>query len=261
MRITHRAVAALAALSIVGGTVGMAKLASADQQLLGSCSGITGVGAFNGPLTDQSQPTAFAAKLASNANTHAPLGGSCTLAKGTPTDPIVPSTLTPTSVVLKLNGVASCAQGPSAIGADANAANAFPLTGKLAIKFAQTWGAGNKDVGKPIVIQADVSVLGVLLDSVDLTGIVTKGPLVGAQITGGVWEDPATKLSKKSVAYPGYKNSGYAFDTARAASLLTTCGDSIAHNQGTNTLGTVLIGDGLSPAGINTGGLQFSYGE
>jgi hypothetical protein len=150
------------------------------------------------------------------------------------------------------------------------------LNGKLGIKE----GANG--------ITTYVSILGfspTAQDVVDIGGIVTKGDMVGAQVSGSLWEDPAVKDTvgdvllgtafpgedgdsttkpKTAPTFAGVANSGYSLDVASLLAL-GACADGTPNNLlPAQSIHQVVIGAGpsvlkqlaLSPFGVALGANQ-----
>jgi len=202
--------AAVGSLAMVGSMVAIAAPASAAPTAVGNCSGALQLATFkdatNAPTTLGDQTaigTTISSKLMKNLATSTNIAGTCAAAVR-PGDPQQPAgglaeggALTVKSVAGKLVGNLGCASGATAEAADATAAAAWSPSGKI------TWGFNElNDLGKPWQIQAQVAFLGedpsAAPDDVDLTGLVLKGPAVGANVVGAIWQDPAAKLAGKA---------------------------------------------------------------
>jgi len=228
--------------------------------VVGSCGGSVSLGKITTPvlgvgLGDQTGPVVVSLALSTDTISKTKIGGSCSTLVGP---------LTPKADAAKLSGRASCASGAAAIAADATAATAYPLNGKVTYTMVQTDPATTK----PYVIQNYVSLLGFNTDPghngglggdvVDVGGIVIKGVGVGATTVGTIWEDPVAKLAKTDPAQPGAYNTGYALDLAGAAG----CADATPNNA---NITLVLSGGGgassTSLLGDTGGGVNFSFSE
>ena len=85
-----------------------------------------------------------------------------------------------------------------------------------------------------------------------LEGIVVKGPLAGADLSGEQYFNPIIKdkLQATDVPYPGY-----AFDLVNALA----CSDETADNANITAL---VLGDGMSPLlGIPAAGITYTIGS
>jgi hypothetical protein len=153
-------------------------------------------------------------------------------------------------------GNATCANGATAQAADATAADAYPLTGKITQKWAATYTDLLTLATKNFTSQAAISLLGfdpVLPDVVDIGGTVLTGVNAGGTVSGNIWEDPVAKTGGAS----GY-NTGYELDLASAAG----CADGTPNNA--NLLLVLSGGGGASSTsllGSATNGLSFDTGE
>ncbi|HEV7526679.1 MAG TPA: hypothetical protein VGP92_17060 [Acidimicrobiia bacterium] len=165
--------------------------------------------------------------LKSTAVGHPTFAGTCT-ASG------VAGTLTPKSFALKVTGSTSCAATSSDL----------PLQGKLVITMNET----NPATTKPYQIQAYVRrTPGVDASAPDITlydGVVVKGPGVGSQVSGTLFEDPVTKAVPSTSTPTGYTDTH---------NQLTQC------KAGSATIATVEIGAGTSKFGGSASGLKFGY--
>ena len=171
------------------------------------------------------------------------------------------SVVTATDVEAKLSSPgASCAssiagEDPSAGG---SAPASYPFNGKLVIK------EGTKQV------TTYVSMLGIhpaSFDLVDIAGIVTRGDMVGALVTGSLYEDPAVKDTigdQALLAFPGedgdntvrpkllptldgVRDTGYSLDVPFFP-VLGECSDGIAGDLiGAPGIADILLGAGPSP--------------
>jgi hypothetical protein len=166
------------------------------------------------------------------------------------------STLNALSQSVSLLGNVSCANGAPAVAVDANAADAYPATGKITWKFSQTYTDLINAATKFYGMQADVVLLGFdpsQLDVVDLGGVVLTGVNAGGIVGGSIWEDPVSKTGGGS----GF-NTGYELDLASAAG----CADTTPNNA---NLTIVLSGgggaSGTSLLGGTATGLNFHSGE
>ena len=190
------------------------------------------------------------------------------------------ASVTPTKVSAKLSSSGASCASDTTVGEDPTAGGtapaSYPLNGKLGIKE----GVNG--------VTTYVSILGfspTAQDVVDIGGIVTKGDLVGAQVSGSLWEDPAVKDTvgdqATGVAFPGedgdstakpkvaptiagYENSGYSLGVAGLIAL-GACADGVANDLASaQSITTVLVGAGPSllkdlantPAGAALGANQ-----
>jgi hypothetical protein len=207
VKLKTRVLGAAGALALAGGMVATAMPAQAAVTPAGQCQGSVSFIKITGPtkgvgLTDQTQNgIKTAGNLAKDAGTHAAIAGSCTGTVTRPGDAHVPGganpTLTPKSQAVSLLGNASCANGAPAQAADATAANAYPLNGKITWTFNETYNDLVTAAPKPYKMQAAVALLGFAgLDTVDVSGIVLSGADAGANVGGTIWEDPVAKGGK-----------------------------------------------------------------
>jgi len=160
------------------------------------------------------------------------------------------------SQAISLLGNVSCANGATAVAADATAADAYPATGKITQKWASTYIDLLTAAPKNFASQSDVTLLGFSLtqpDVVDVGGVILSGVSAGAAVTGDIWEDPVAKTGGAS----GY-NTGYELDLASAAG----CADGTPNNA---NLTIVLSGGGGASAtsllGSTASGLTYHFGE
>jgi len=155
-------------------------------------------------------------------------------------------------------GNATCANGAGAVAADAGAADAYPLTGKVTQKWNSTYVDLLTAAPKNYASQAAISLLGFNPvpgpDVVDVGGVVLTGVNAGATVSGDIWEDPVAKTGGAS----GY-NTGYELDLANAAGCAT------ASPTNDENITIVLSGGGGASAtsllGSSTTGLSFDFGE
>jgi hypothetical protein len=223
----------------------------------GSCTGekllgkMTGTDPANPGLTDQTHRVTMSASLLSDLGspTKAKIGGTCAGLVVPADNPggAIPATLHPTAIGLKLSGVGSCASSASAQAVDATKGSAFALSGKLTIKTLETDSLGQAFQAQAYVTaQFDPASTDVL----QFTGIVVKGPSLGATVSGKLYRDAVTKITPAPKPPSG---TGYAYDATAAGH----CTDGTANN--TSVLLTQL-GDGTSllpTAGVS--GLSFGY--
>jgi len=251
-----RLIAGVGALTLAAGAGAMiAPAAHAAPTPIGGCGGAVMLGTLTPGITDQTQLGVTAkTKVLKDLTSKAAIGGSCGTAVR-PGDPIQPAggpvAFSVKSIAAKLVGNASCANGATAQAADATAAAAWPLNGKITYT-----GTTTNALAKPWQIQADIVALGfdpAQLDVLDIGGIVLKGAAVGATVGGSIWFDPVAKTGGPT----GY-NTGYEVDIASAAG----CADGTPNNA---TLTNVLIGGGgastNSLIGGTAAGLTFSLGQ
>ncbi len=268
MNFKTRAIGAVSALAVAGGMVAFAApAANAVDTPAGSCSGSRSLAKLIPNLGDQTAPFVMTTSLMSNLGTGIPagtkIGGSCTGLLVPVNNPggAIPGTVTPKAIAAKLTGIGSCATGAIPIAADATYANRFALTGKLTSTMSQLDG-----LGKPFQIQQYLTSVGfrpgdAISDVAVMTGLVVKGPSVGATVSGQLYQDPISKFGPLSGAGPipakpwpsGY--TGYGLDIVAGNPI--GCTDAIPGNVGMTQLE---IGDGTSLLG-NAGvtGLSFSY--
>jgi len=257
LKLKTRLLAGASSLTLAAGgiLVAAAPAAHAIPTSIGGCFGALTIGTFTPALGDQTQLNIVAkTKLAKDQTTKLAIGGSCATASR-PGDLIHPPggavLLTPKAEAASLLGNASCAEGATAQAADATAAAAWPLSGKV------TWKMNELNaLGQPWAIQAYVQVLGLSPsgpDVYDVGGIVAKGAAVGATVSGSIWEDPVINTGGAS----GY-NTGYELDLSNALA----CADGIPANA---SVSTILSGGGgatsVSLLGSVATGLEFSLGE
>jgi hypothetical protein len=260
VKLRTRLLGAVGVLSIAGALVATTAPVSAAPTSEGSCTGATTLATVTPGLTDQTQlETAAIHGLKQVSDFKEFLGGTC---NGLVENPLgttgqPPASLTITSIAAKLSGNTSCALNAQARGADANSANAYPVSGKI------TFGTKTLDTEAtphPFSLQAYITLLGQHgpdpSDAFDLGGVVIKGADVGATVGGSIWEDPAKKLAKTDLEYPGYNSTGYGFDISpNTLGCLDNTGGNVT------PITTLLSGDGTSPLGVATTGFQFSFGE
>jgi len=258
VQIKTRLLAGASTLAIAGSMIAVAApAAQAAPTVVGGCGGSIILATITPALGDQTQiGTVVKTKLLKDLTTKQAIAGDCSSAVR-PGDPIHPagglvSPLTPKAEAASLLGNASCANGATATAADANAAAAWPLNGKI------TWTMTQSNaLAKPYAIQADIQGLGFNAaagpDVLDVGGIVLKGAAVGATVTGDIWFDPVSKTGGSS----GY-NTGYELDLTNALG----CADGTPNNA---TISTVLSGGGggssTSLLGSTANGVSFSLGE
>lgn len=257
MRLKTRLLAGASTLALAAGgiLVAAAPAAHAAPTSIGGCQGAVLLGTITPALGDQTQIGVVAkTKILKDLTTKTAIGGTCATASR-PGDPINPPggavLLNPKAEAASLSGNASCANGATAMAADANAAAAWPLNGKI------TWTMTQLNaLAKPWQIQADVEALGFSPtgpDVLDIGGIVLKGAAVGAIVSGNIWFDPVSKTGGPT----GY-NTGYELDLTNALG----CADGTPNNA---SIATVLVGGGgassTSLLGSSATGAQFSLGE
>ena len=249
-----------------------APVANAVVTSTGSCVGSTTLTKLTPALTDQTKAIKAVGAVTTDSVTLAKNGGVCSNMVSVPGSsvPQPPGFLTPKAVSSALAGNASCAQGSSAIAADANHANAYALNGKITTTMTQTYTDSISLVVKPYSTQAYIAILGFSAsagpDVVDVTGMVVLGLSVGSNVSGSLWENPALKAVTPD---KGYKNSGYRELTAiQAIGALGGCADGTPNNvqmpgaAAGSGIPQVLVGDGASPTfGSTATGLAFQQGE
>ncbi len=266
MNFKTRAIGAFSALAVAGGMVAFAApAANAVDTPAGGCTGSVSLGKLVPGLGDQTNPVVVTTALMSDFSTGAPvgakLGGYCAglLVPFNNLGGPVPGILTPKASASKLTGVSGCASNPAAIAADATYANRFALTGKETITMSQLDG-----LLKPWQIQAYLTIKGFVpgsLDVIEITGLIAKGPSVGATVSGTLYEDPVSKFGPISPVGPGlpvgsrpFGYNGYGLDILTGNPL--GCTDGIAGNA---SITQVQVGDGLSLLGNPASGLTFTY--
>jgi hypothetical protein len=268
LKLKSKVLAGAGALAMASGLIGVAAPAAhAVVTHVGDCNGsvalvkLAGVTKGTG-LGDQTAQVKITGNVAKDQTLKTPVngGGTC---NGVirPGDLHVPNgptgALTAKSEAISFLGNASCANGPTAVAADATAALAYPANGKITWTFNQTYVDMISLGIKPYKMQADVALLGfdpVLPDVVNVGGIVLSGVNAGATVSGHIWEDPVA-LTHGATGY----NTGYELDLATAAG----CADGIAGNA--NIL-IVLSGGGgasaVSLLGSNLpNSLSFDFGQ
>jgi hypothetical protein len=224
-----------------------APAAHAAPTPIGGCGGQILLGTITPALGDQTQiGVVIKTKILKDLTAKTAIGGACATAVR-PGDPIQPAggstgTLTPKAEAASLTGNLGCAQGPTAVAADATAAAQWPASGKITITMTQL-----NALAKPYQIQAATTILGFnpgFQDVVDLGGVVLKGAAFGATVSGSIWEDPVSKTGGPT----GY-NTGYELDISNALG----CADGTPNNA---TISTVLSGggNGASFGGTGTNG-------
>ncbi len=222
----------------------------------GSCAGgqliakAVGTDPANPGLTDQTHRVTLSAGLATDLATKGKIAGTCTglVVPADNAGGAAPATLHPKAIALKLSGIGSCASTPAARTADGSKAQAFALTGKATITMTEL-----DSLGKSFQVQAYVTSKGFApgtTDVLELSGVVVKGPDLGATVSGKLYLDPVTKITPAPKIKTG---NGYAFDSTN----LTHCGDATANNT---TVALAQMGDGTSLANTaGATGLTFSY--
>jgi hypothetical protein len=244
--------------------VAVAAPASAVPTPVGACDSSVSLIKLKGPvkgsgLGDQTVPVKASGNLAKDQTTKVAIGGNCSGITN-PLDTHIPFAgplaLTPKSQAVSLKGNASCASGATAEAADASAAAAYPLNGKITWTFNETYTDLITAKVKPYKMQAGIAALGFNPagpDVLDIGGLVLSGVNAGAAVLGNIWEDPVAKTGGAT----GY-NTGYELDAAPALG----CVDGTAGNA--NIL-QVLSGGGGSSAtsllGSTAAGLAFQFGE
>jgi hypothetical protein len=202
---------------------------------IGACNGFKALGKFVAPLSNTNQSLVLSTSLMKDLGTvGAPaINGTCTTTQA-PGFPV----LHPKAVAIKLLGSASCLPA---------LAPAYPLNGKASITMLEI----NPATTKPWQIQAFLRIAGTNAsapDVSDVTGIVIKGPAVGATVLGSIAQSPVSKVltvpNPKPVGY-----TGYAIDLAKGA----------ACQAGTGTIDTVQITTGTSMLGGFATGLQYGF--
>lgn len=269
MNLRTRVLGATSALVLSGGMIAFAApAANAAITSTGSCSGSVSLTKIVPALTDQTQFVKTAGALTINSVTLAKNAGFCAgtkapigLLAGQP-----PALMAPTAQASVLSGHSSCAQGATAIAADATNAQTYSLNGKITYTFLNNLNA----LALPWKLQAYVAVNGFSLtagpDVLNLSGMIVLGASVGSNVSGSVWFNPSVK---SVLPDPGYQNSKYTPLTALAAlAALGGCADGVPNNVqmpgalAGSGLGLVLVGDGASPTfGSIATGLAFQQGQ
>jgi hypothetical protein len=264
LKLKTRVLGAVSTLALAGGMVAIAApAATAAPTVIGSCGGQVGLATLTPAITDQTQlNVVIKTKLLKDVTTKTAISGDCSSASR-PGDPINPAgglvtPLTPKAVAASLLGNTGCASGATAQAVDATAAAQWSPNGKITFTMTQF-----NALAKPWQIQGDIAFLGAdpsqpTGDVINVGGIVLKGAAVGATISGGIWQAPATLLPKGDPGQPGVYNTGYGLDLASALG----CADNTPNNA---TIGTTLFGGGgssaTSPLGSTASGLIFSLGQ
>ena len=168
-----------------------------------------------------------------------PLGGTCS----TP-QPGFP-TMHPKALAMKLTGVASCDPAAPLPGA-------YPLNGSATLTMTEINPLSPTGTA-PFKIQMQFRIAGVnasAADVQDVTGIIVKGPAVGATVLGSFAQAPITKVPLSLVPKPKPAGwTGYTIDLAKGA----------ACQAGTGTIDTVQLTTGTSTLGGYATGLQFGF--
>ena len=229
-------------------------VAPGGPTVIGNCEGQVVLATPSPALTDVTHAVKIAGALAKDQTSKAAIGGTCS-APARPLDthvPQPPMTLTPKSEAFSISGNASCAAPAN----DPNAAEAYPLNGKVTWTMNETYTDLVTGKVHPYKMQAALTVLGFSAagpDVVNVKGIVLSGLAPGATVTGSLWQDPVVKTGGST----GY-NTGYVLDTTGAAG----CADATPNNASITKL---LIGGGGSASssllGSTAAGLTFSVGE
>jgi hypothetical protein len=202
---------------------------------LGGCSGFKTLGKFLTPLSNVNQSITFTTALMKDLGTV----GSPVISGACATPQAGFETMHPKAIATKLLGVASCAPAPLP--------GAYPLNGKASITMQEI----NPGTLKNWQIQAFFRIAGQnpsAPDVLDVSGIVIKGPAVGASVLGSVTYDPVSKVSPIPSPKPvGF--TGYQLDLVKGA----------ACQAGTGTIDTVQLTTGTSALGGYASGLQFGF--
>jgi hypothetical protein len=210
-------------------------LPSGFNQNLGVCSGFKAKGTYVPPLSNTDQAEVLSTALLKDLSNNTILGGMCT----TPV-PGFP-TMHPKAFAAKLAGTTRCNTTPDV--------GAYPLNGKVSITMTEINPAS--PTGAPFQVQAYFRFAGVdpsAADVQDVSGIVIKGPGVGASVLGSVAQDAISKVSPIPNPKPaGF--TGYFLDSAKAA----------ACQAGTGTIDTVQLSTGTSPLGGYATGLEYGF--
>jgi hypothetical protein len=150
----------------------------------------------------------------------------------------------PKALTMKLTGMASCMPAPLP--------GAYPLNGAATLTMTEINPLSPTGTS-PFKIQAQFRIAGVngsASDVFDVSGIVVKGPGVGATVLGSFVQSPVRKLTLAETPKPkpaGF--TGYVLAPEKGA----------ACQSGTGTLDTVQLTTGSSPLGGYAVGLQFGF--
>jgi hypothetical protein len=269
LKLKSKLVAGASTLVMAGGMIGIgAPAAHAVVTHVGDCGGSVALvklaGTVKGQgLTDQTTQVKITGNVAKDQTSKGVVngGGNC---NGVirPGDLHVPNGPTPTlhakAEAISFLGNVSCANGATAVAADATAANAYPANGKITWTFDTTYNDLLTGLPKPWKMQAAVALLGFNPapgpDVVDVGGIVLSGVNAGATVSGSIWEDPVA-LTHGATGY----NTGYELDLGTAAG----CADGTPNNAnilivlsgGGGASATSLLGSNLPNS------LSFDFGE
>jgi len=211
VRLRTRALGALSALAVAGSLISVTAVAAhADE--VANCSGATLIAATpsTGPaLTDTVGPVTMGVHAAKTvADGSVPKG---TVLGGTCPTSIPPSgtssPLHPKAIAAKWTGAISCQE------LDYNASDGtYPLNGNLTITMTETIPATSPPKSYQIASYVKIG-SGDNLDTLSVSGIVTKGVAVGSLVGGSLWYDPVFKLmspGKTRTVTDGHTTNGSA---------------------------------------------------
>lgn len=269
MNLKTRAIGAVGALVMASGMAAfVAPAANAVDTPAGTCVGSKSLGKLTPGLGDQTLPVTVSTALLKDLSTNTAIGGACiglVVRSDNPGGQIPGGfgVLTPKAISSKLSGISSCAQGDHATPgtpsfADATYANRYALTGKQIVTMTTT-----DALAKPWQIQAYITIKGFVTgtqDIVSVTGLVVKGPSVGATVSGTLYEDPISKLGPTSNAGPALPKPYPAGYTGYGLDILTGnplgCTNTI---PGDASITQIQVGDGTSLLAASASGLSFAF--
>jgi len=242
--IKTRAVGLAATVTLVGSLFAVAAPA-AHAVTIGGCTGVGFTGVIAPPLASGGAPTATVASVKTaklGVKVFGPGFASSVTEDGVANCTVGANSFTDATVKTTMSGVASCDS------ASVNPA-LYPLNGKLSLKM----GAGAVSLGAYARLAGFNPVPGP--DVITLTGIITKGAVAGATLTGEVFFDPviAATMNDDPIALgmgaaPGQVlKKNLFFD---ASQIGVPCG------SGGNSIGLVYGGDGFSLLGSPAAGLS-----
>jgi hypothetical protein len=284
LKLKGKVLAGASALAMASGVIGLAAPAAhAAVTTVGSCTGQVSLVKLTSPvkgqgITDQTvRGDKATGALAKALPAKTPIGGSCSGVYRAG-DTHVPSsavgggntTVGPTAALTmatSVSGNASCANGAGAQAVDATKNDAYPLSGKITIKLAQTYTDNVTLATKNFTTQVDIQALGfdaVQPDVLSIGGIVLSGVNAGALVetaqTGtasNVWFNPVVKAPTGTDPNTTMFNTGYNLDLGNAAN----CANNVPNDV---NLTLVLLGgggtSGTSGLGSPTNGLIFEFG-
>jgi len=207
----------------------------------GECSGIRFLGTITPPLAaDGSAKPAVVSLKTTKLGTvvWGPGFGSSETETGAASCAVGQSVFNDATVAAKLSGVASC----DSLNPDPSL---YPLNGKLQLRFAT--GA--------LSTQAYVRVAGYDPvpgpDVVALTGMEIKGSMPGATVSGEMFLDPVIRAAANGENGGPELKGQYYFDNSQ---IVAACG-----NPGSNPIGLVFGGDGVSLLGSSASGLLWTF--